>query len=127
MPPKSMYQPTEVLELCDAHEKSANLLEELIDPHMERVVLVGELVSPLRGSDSTRPFRLSAPSESTLSGGIPSLNHDAIDWHRGIQRMFRTRGQYDSGVSKHVDWPLWTVCPWRSQCFQQQHPRISAR
>src|SRR5262249_19810766 len=58
--------------------------------------------SILFSSDSTNPFWLSALSESILSGGIPSLNHDAITWHRGTQRMLRARGQRDSGVSNYV-------------------------
>src|SRR5262244_4378869 len=57
--------------------------------------------SILFSSDSTNPFWLSALSESILSGGIPSLNHDAITWHRGTQRMLRARGQRDSGVSNY--------------------------
>jgi hypothetical protein len=44
-----------------------------------------ESSSVLESSDSTRPFSLSALSESILSGGIPSLNHDAIDWHRSSE------------------------------------------
>jgi hypothetical protein len=46
---------------------------------------------------------LSALSESILSGGIPSLNHDAITWHRGTQRMLRAGGQRDSGVSNYSE------------------------
>src|SRR5215470_8189367 len=57
--------------------------------------------SILFSSDSTNPFWLSALSESILSGGIPSLNHDAIPWHRGTQRMLRARGKDDSGVSNY--------------------------
>src|SRR5262249_31543820 len=61
--------------------------------------------SILFSSDSTNPFWLSALSESILSGGIPSLNHDAITWHRGTQRMLRARGQRDSGVSNYPTVP----------------------
>src|SRR5215472_419235 len=57
--------------------------------------------SILFSSDSTNPFWLSALSESILSGGIPSLNHDEIPWHRGTQRMLRARGKDDSGVSNY--------------------------
>src|SRR5262249_31839671 len=57
--------------------------------------------SILFSSDSTTPFWLSALSESILSGGIPSLNHDGIPWHRGTQRMLRARGKDDSGVSNY--------------------------
>src|SRR5262249_34408488 len=58
--------------------------------------------SILFSSDSTNPFWLSALSESILSGGIPSLNHDEIPWHRGTQRMLRARGKDDSGVSNYA-------------------------
>ena len=58
--------------------------------------------SIFRSNDRTSDFRLSPLSESIPSGGIPSLNHDAITWHRGTQRMLRARGQRDSGVSNYA-------------------------
>jgi len=50
----------------------------------------------------TSPFRVLASSESIPSGGIPSLNHDAIPWHRGTQRIVPAGGQDDSGVSSYL-------------------------
>jgi hypothetical protein len=50
----------------------------IVDPRQQRLVLLDEIVD-LRHQRSTSPFRLSALSESILSGGIPELESDGSD------------------------------------------------
>src|SRR5262245_19430464 len=68
----------------------------------KRSLFCSKSSSIFANSDSNNLFWLSASSESIPSGGIPSLNHDAITGHRGTHRMLRARGKRDSGVSNYL-------------------------